>query len=61
MPVSSKAYIAFDTKFWLWVNGEPVVYEGGVFRESLPGSGYAEEVELAPYLKRGENVIAALV
>ena len=61
VPASVKAYIACDTKFWLWVNGESVVYEGGVFRESLPGCGYAEEVELAPYLKAGENVIAALV
>ena len=61
VPVSAKAYIACDTKFWLWINGKPVVYEGGVFRESLPGCGYAEEVELAPYLQQGENVIAALV
>ena len=61
VPASAKAYIACDTKFWLWINGELVVYEGGVFRESLPGCGYAEEVELAPYLKKGENVIAAFV
>lgn len=58
---TADAYIACDTKFWLWVNGTPVVYEGGVFRESLHGCGYAEKVDLAPHLKKGENIIAALV
>lgn len=55
------AHIACDTKFWLWINGKMVVFEGGVFRESRPGCGYAERVNLAPYLQEGENILAALV
>ena len=40
LPDIANSYIACDTKFWLWVNGQPVVYEGGVFRESTNGCGY---------------------
>jgi len=61
VPKTAWAFIACDTKFWLWINGEMVVFEGGVFRESRPGCGYAERVDMVPYLKMGENVIAALV
>jgi hypothetical protein len=27
VPASLVARIAVDTKYWLWINGEPVVYE----------------------------------
>ncbi|MBE6925427.1 MAG: hypothetical protein E7461_01155 [Ruminococcaceae bacterium] len=60
-PEKAEAYIACDTKFWLWLNGKMVVFEGGVFRESRPGCGYAEKVDLAPYLQEGENTLAVLV
>ncbi|MBQ7500595.1 MAG: glycoside hydrolase, partial [Clostridia bacterium] len=45
VPEKAAALISCETKYWLYVNGEEVVYEGGVFRESLPGCGYAEEVD----------------
>ncbi len=61
IPQKATAYISCETKFWLWINSEFVVYEGNVFRESIKGCGYAEQVEITPYLKKGENVIAALV
>lgn len=61
VPDVAQAHIACDTKFWLWVNSVLVVYEGGVFRESVNGCGYAEKVDIAQYLHEGENVIAALV
>ena len=61
VPDVAEAHIACDTKFWLWVNSALVVYEGGVFRESINGCGYAEKVDIAKYLREGENVIAALV
>ena len=61
LPQIAEAYIACDTKFWLWINSKLVVYEGGVFRESKNGCGYAEKIDLAPYLHTGENVLAALV
>lgn len=53
-------YISVDTKYWLYVNGEQVVFEGGLFRESMPGCGYADKIDLGPYLKTGRNVIAVL-
>jgi len=58
---AAEAYIACDTKFWLWINSVLVVYEGGVFRESVNGCGYAEKVDISKYLHKGENIIAALV
>ena len=61
VPEMAEVYIACDTKFWLWINSVLVVYEGGVFRESINGCGYAEKVDIAQYLHKGENVIAALV
>ena len=61
LPDIANSYIACDTKFWLWVNGQPVVYEGGVFRESTNGCGYSEKVDISGYLKKGENILVALV
>ena len=61
IPYAAEAFVACDTKFWLWVNSTLVVYEGGVFRESINGCGYAEKVDISKYIHKGENVIAALV
>ena len=47
VPQSAEAYLACDTKLWLWVNGTLAVFEGVVFRESRKGCGYAERVDLA--------------
>ncbi|MBQ3100881.1 MAG: hypothetical protein IJC50_07825 [Clostridia bacterium] len=60
IPETADTYISCDTKFWLWINEKEVVWEGGVFRESTPGNGWAEKIDIAPYLKRGENVVAVL-
>ena len=60
-PETATAYIAADTKYFLYVNGKEAVYEGSLFRESMPGCGYVDEIDLAPYLKAGDNVIAILV
>ncbi len=60
VPEQVEAYIACDTKFWLWVNGELAVFEGGVFRESSVG-GYAEKVDITSFLKKGDNIISAFV
>lgn len=61
VPESACAFVSCETKYWLWINGKMVVFEGGVFRESLPGCGYAEKVDLAPFLREGENTFAVLV
>ncbi len=61
VPGSALARIAVDSKYWLWVNGEPVIFEGGLKRGPNPGDSYFDAVELAPYLKAGENRIALLL
>lgn len=61
IPQSLVANIAADTKYWLWINNKPVVFEGGLKRGPSPQDTYYDEVEIAPYLKKGENLIAVLV
>ena len=52
--------IAADSKYWLWINGELVVFEGQLKRDRLDET-YYDELNLAPYLRTGKNVIAVLV
>lgn len=61
VPSSVTASIAADSRYWLWINGEPVVREGGLKRGPAPGDSYYDKVEIAPYLKTGDNMIAVLV
>lgn len=58
---SVEASIAADSKYWLWVNGELVVFEGGLKRGPNPEGTYYDVVELAPYLKKGDNSIRLLL
>ena len=55
------AHISADSKYWLYINGETVVFEGSVKRGPDENSGYYDSVDIAPYLKKGENSICALV
>jgi hypothetical protein len=55
------ANIAADSKYWLWINGRPVVAEGGLKRGPNPYDTYYDSIEIAPYLKKGKNLIAVLV
>ena len=55
------AHISADSKYWLYINGETVVFEGSVKRGPDKNSGYYDSVDIAPYLKTGENSICALV
>jgi hypothetical protein len=61
VPESVPARIAVDSKYWLWVNGELVVFEGGLKRGPNPQDSYFDEVDLAPYLRKGENQVALLL
>lgn len=58
LPASLIANISADSKYWLYVNGENVVFEGSLKRGR--GIAYFDSVDIAPYLKEGENVICAL-
>lgn len=61
LPDEVIANIAVDSKYWLWINGEMVVFEGGLKRGPSPQATYYDQVNIAPYLKKGENTIALLV
>ncbi|WP_371193798.1 alpha-L-rhamnosidase N-terminal domain-containing protein [Glaciecola sp. SC05] len=67
------AYISADTKYWLWINGELVVFEGGftggpspvkasvrVDNYAIASNKYYDTVDIQKYLKKGKNTIAAL-
>ena len=60
-PSVAIAQIAADSKYWLWVNGKLAVFEGGVKRGPTPNDTYYDEIDLAPFLKKGKNQIAILV
>ena len=55
------AHISADSKYWLYINDENVVFEGSVKRGADENSGYYDSVDIATYLKEGENSICALV
>jgi hypothetical protein len=60
-PASLPARIAVDSKYWLWINGKMVIFEGGLKRGPTPQDTYYDEVDIGPHLKRGKNTIALLV
>ncbi len=55
------AHISADSKYWLYINGETVVFEGSVKRGPEKNSGYYDSIDIAPYLKEGDNSVCALV
>jgi alpha-L-rhamnosidase len=61
VPPLAPTRIAVDSKYWLWVNGELVVFEGGLKRGPRPDATWADELDLAPHLQPGANCIAILV
>lgn len=61
VPAHAMARIAADSKYWLWINGKLVVFEGGLKRGPNPMDTYYDEVDIAAYLKTGNNTIAVLV
>ncbi len=61
VPEELIADISADSKYWLYINGETVVFEGNVKRGPDKNSGYYDSIDISPYLKEGENTICALV
>ena len=59
-PDKALARIAADSKYWLWINGRLAVFEGSLKRGPAPGDHYCDIVDIADYLKKGENSIAVL-
>ncbi|HZG58184.1 alpha-L-rhamnosidase C-terminal domain-containing protein [Paenibacillus sp.] len=60
-PGSAEAWISAESKYWLWLNGRLVVFEGGLNRGPTPGAAYFDRVDLKPFAVEGSNTIAALV
>ena len=60
VPGEAIAKIATDSKYWLWINGNLAVYEGQLKRGPNPKDTYYDEVDIAPFLKKGKNTVAVL-
>jgi len=61
VPNEALAKIACDSKYWMWINGELAVFEGQLKRGPSPYDTYYDEVDIAPFLKQGKNLISILV
>ena len=61
IPQTVIAQIAVDSKYWLYINGVLAVFEGGIKRGPTKNSTYYDVIDIAKYLKEGENTIAILV
>ena len=48
VPKKELAAIAADSKYWLWINGEMIVFDGGLKRGLSPDNAYYDEIDLAP-------------
>ena len=60
-PVTAITRIAAENKYWLYVNEVLVIRDGGLETRPDLTSTYYDEIDLAPYMKEGENIISALV
>jgi alpha-L-rhamnosidase len=60
-PAKAVARIAVDSKYWLWVNGELVIFEGGLKRGPAPDATWYDRVDIQRYLRRGRNCFAILL
>ena len=60
-PKTAEARIAADSKYWLWVNGQLAVFEGGLKRGPNHTDTYYDVVDLAPYLRKGRNDVRLLL
>jgi hypothetical protein len=60
-PGTAITKIAAENKYWLYVNNQLVVKDGGLALRPDLVNTYYDEVDIAPYLQAGENTIAVLV
>ncbi|MGZ3849188.1 MAG: alpha-L-rhamnosidase-related protein [Flavisolibacter sp.] len=58
---SSTLYLAVDSKYWLWINGQMVIFEGELKRGPNPEDTYYDKVAIGRYLKKGKNTISILM
>ncbi len=60
-PSEVELRIAADSKYWLWVNGELQVREGGLKRGPNPKDTYCDVLQGRHGLRKGDNLVAVLV
>ncbi|MDD4991036.1 MAG: GH116 family glycosyl hydrolase [Paludibacter sp.] len=60
-PTVAITRIAAENKYWLYINDVLVVNDGGLETRPNLHDTYYDEIDIAPYLKKGENIICALV
>lgn len=58
VPEKVEAKIAVDSKYWMWINGEMVIFEGQVKTGPNREDMYVDTVDLTKYLHNGKNTIA---
>ena len=61
VPEHAVAHIAADSKYWLSVNGEMVVFEGSLKRGPNPNDTYYDSVDITRWLTPGVNDISVSV
>ena len=61
VPEQVTARIAVDSRYWLYINGEMVVFEGALKRGPTPEDSYYDSVDITKYLHTGTNTIAVQV
>lgn len=61
VPLTAVASIACDSKYWLYINGKLVVFEGQLKRGPTPNDTYYDAVDIQPFLQQGKNTIAVLL
>jgi len=55
------AKISVDSKYWLYINGQLVVFEGQLKRGPTPTDTYYDEVDITKYVRKGQNTVAVLL
>ncbi len=61
VPNAAPVKISADAKYWMWINGVEVVFEGQLKRGPNPTDTYYDTLDIAPYLQPGKNTIAIQV
>ncbi|MCU4163974.1 GH116 family glycosyl hydrolase [Carboxylicivirga caseinilyticus] len=60
-PITAVTRIAAENKYWLYINDSLVINDGGLDTRPDLQNTYYDEIDLAPYLNSGDNIICALV
>jgi alpha-L-rhamnosidase len=61
LPKKVEARISCDSKYWLWINGKAVIFEGQLKRGPTPRDTYYDRVDITKHLVEGRNTIAVLM